>query len=120
MKLAIVGSRVYPDLDRVRRYVRALPLDTVIVSGGAKGVDLEAELTARARGMTVEIYRVTSEDWRVYGKGAGMRRNSFIVAACDQLVAFHDGTSKGTADSIAKARAAGKLREVILPGDDEP
>jgi predicted Rossmann fold nucleotide-binding protein DprA/Smf involved in DNA uptake len=37
MKVAIVGSREYPNLSKVRAYIITLPIDTVIVSGGARG-----------------------------------------------------------------------------------
>ncbi len=39
MKVAIVGSQGYKHLQRVIDYVRSLPLDTIIVSGGAVGPD---------------------------------------------------------------------------------
>ena len=35
MKVAIVGTRTYPDLEQVRQYVRDLSPDDIIVSGGA-------------------------------------------------------------------------------------
>jgi len=47
MKVAIVGTRTYPDLEQVRKYVRDLSPDDIIVSGGAKGVDETAEGEAR-------------------------------------------------------------------------
>lgn len=105
MKLAIVGSRNFSDWLAIMNYVHELPLDTVIVSGGARGVDTVAEQTAQARGMTTEIYRA---DWDKYGKSAGYRRNADIVAAADEVVAFWDGYSKGTAHTIELARKAGK------------
>jgi len=37
MKIGVVGSRDYPDLEEVWNFVIALPDDTVIVSGGARG-----------------------------------------------------------------------------------
>jgi len=33
MKVAIVGTRTYPDLEQVRKYVRDLSPDDIIVSG---------------------------------------------------------------------------------------
>jgi predicted Rossmann fold nucleotide-binding protein DprA/Smf involved in DNA uptake len=42
-RVAIIGSRDYPDLERVRAYVRRLPTGTVFISGGARGVDSAAE-----------------------------------------------------------------------------
>ena len=51
MKIAIVGSRDYQHLDRVRIYVESLSPDTIIVSGGARGVDKTAEITAKRCGL---------------------------------------------------------------------
>lgn len=112
MRLAVVGSRDYPTLGNVRAYVESLPQETVIVSGGARGVDAVAEATARTRKMEVVVLRA---DWSTYGKAAGPMRNRVIVRDCDAMVAFWDGTSRGTADSIRAARAAGKPVTVIGP-----
>lgn len=111
MRVAIVGSRDYPDLGDVVAYVRALPGDTVIISGGARGVDRVAEHAAFQRGMTTRIYPA---EWERYGKQAGYRRNQQIVADADRLVAFHDGVSRGTQHSIDLARAASKPTLVII------
>jgi predicted Rossmann fold nucleotide-binding protein DprA/Smf involved in DNA uptake len=121
MRIAIVGSREYRAhiKDKGERwkpiftYIWTLPMDTVIVSGGAAGVDGAAEFAARSRQLVVDIYPA---DWDTYGKSAGMRRNNLIVNAADKVVAFYDGTSKGTADTIAKARKAGK--PVVIIGED--
>lgn len=109
MKVAIVGSRDYGNLEAVRAYVRGLPKDTVIVSGGARGVDSVAEQEARRCGLEVLIFPA---EWGKYGKSAGYRRNVDIVTAADQVVAFWDGVSRGTKHSIDLARAQGKLLEI--------
>ena len=38
-RVAVVGSRGYPDRAAVAAYVQALAEGTVVVSGGARGVD---------------------------------------------------------------------------------
>ena len=111
MKIAIVGSRGYKDMKKVRDYISQLPLDSVIISGGAEGVDRQAVGWARALGMETEVFK---PEWHKYGNAAGVMRNSIIVGDCDRLVAFWDGSSRGTKDSIDKARLAGKPVEVIL------
>jgi nucleoside 2-deoxyribosyltransferase len=83
----------------------------VVVSGGARGVDLEAEGAARARGLAVQIFPA---DWDKYGKRAGFLRNQQIVDAADTVVAFHDGVSRGTLHTIGLAKAAGKPVRIIL------
>lgn len=116
---AIVGSREYADLAQVERYVRSLPLDTVIVSGGARGVDFWAAEIAKRRGMPppVELFA----EWHRYGKRAGPLRNQLVVDGCDILTAFLDisslNGSPGTHDVVRRATYAGKLFKVFAPGD---
>jgi len=69
MKVAIVGTRTYPDLEKVREFVRTLPKNAIIISGGAKGVDQTAEDEARKQGL--EVISVTPE-WDKYGRRAGL------------------------------------------------
>ena len=114
MRVAIVGSRNYPNLEEVREFVRSLSLDDVVVTGGANGVDKVAEDEARKRGLEVVIHRAK---WAEYGKKAGPIRNSVIVEDCDKLAAFWDKKSPGTKDVIGKARRAAKLLKLACPGD---
>jgi hypothetical protein len=111
VKIAIVGSRNYDALEFVDTFVRELPAGAVVVSGGARGVDQRSELQARLNRLEVESLR---PDWSK-GKGAALDRNSGIVNAADLVVAFWDGDSRGTADTIAKARRSGKLLGVVGP-----
>jgi len=110
MKVAIVGSREYPNLSKVRAYIQSLPIDTIIVSVGARGVDKCAENVAQGIGLQTEIYPA---DWHKYGKAAGMKRNQQIVEASDRIVAFWDGFSKGTKNTIDTAKKLGKGVTVI-------
>lgn len=114
--VAIVGSSDYATLEAVRAYVEALPLETVIVSGHGGKVDLLAEQVADERGMAKIIHAAA---WRVngvYNPAAGFERNSLIVRDCDRAVAFWDGKSHGTADTLRKLDAAGTPYEIHLPG----
>lgn len=111
LKVAVVGSRNYPNLREVEEFVNSLPDGTVVISGGARGVDQTAERAARRRGLQVEIYK---PDWKKYGRGAGPIRNTEIVGAADTVVAFWDGKSAGTKDTITKARKTRK-RVIINP-----
>jgi len=113
-RIAIVGSRKFPNQQQVIDYVNQLPLDVMVVSGGAAGVDRWAVAAANQRGIDTKIYL---PDWEKEGKQAGLNRNTTIVNDCDELVAFWDGASNGTRDSIDKARAAGKQVVIIKPYD---
>lgn len=111
MKVAIVGSRDYPARRDVEAYVAALPANTVVVSGGARGVDTWAADAAIQRELTVVIIRA---DWERHGKAAGYLRNALVVEEADQVVAFWDGTSRGTKHTIELARESGKLAHIYL------
>lgn len=109
MRYAIVGSRDYHDLEEVREFVRGLPSDAVIVTGGARGVDKTAEDEARKCNLELVVHRA---EWEKYGKSAGPIRNRRVVEDCDKLVAFWDGSSPGTGHVIGLASKAGKLLRV--------
>lgn len=130
---AIVGSRDYGDLDAVRAFVHSLPQDAVVISGGARGVDRAVETAARRCGLSVESWRPEKLDghWRVciHRSGhfpkllretfptfaaAAFWRNGKMVERADKVQAFHDGCSRGTADTIRKASRAGKLAGVVV------
>lgn len=108
--IAIVGSRTFADMERVRILVRELPPESVIISGGARGVDSVAEEEARKRGMEVRVFR---PDWKAHGRAAGPIRNRLIIEAADEVWAFWDGQSRGTKSSIDLARSAGKVLRVV-------
>jgi hypothetical protein len=115
IRIAIVGSRDYPDMKQVRDYVDTLCDDVIVISGGARGVDRIAETQARQRGLRVKIYHA---EWERFGKSAGYRRNADIVANSDMVVAFWDGHSRGTAHTIKLAKRDGTPTHVFM-GDEE-
>ena len=108
--VAVVGTRTFANYALLAETLGGLAGPLAIVSGGAAGADALAERFARERGLPLAVFRA---DWRRHGRAAGPLRNAQIVAACDRLVAFWDGESPGTRDSIAKARAAGRPVTVV-------
>ena len=113
MKIAIVGSRDFSPLKMVSDYIDTLPMDSTIVSGGARGVDRTAEVRARHRGLSVMIFPA---DWEKHGRSAGYRRNVDIINAADRVVAFWNGCSRGTKHSIDLSRTMNKEIHVIQGG----
>jgi hypothetical protein len=113
--VAVVGSRGFTDYpllkrrldDEIARWEIAR-----IVSGGAQGADRLAARYARETGL--ELLEL-KPDWK-RGRGAGKIRNSDIVRRADWLIAFWDGESPGTLDTIQKARRVGKDVDVVLYG----
>lgn len=112
MKVAVVGSRSFTDYELLKKTLDELyPNITLIVSGGAKGADSLSEQYADEEGIRKLIFK---PDWEKHGKAAGFIRNRDIVAESDMVIAFHDGHSKGTANSIEHAKKMGKILKVIL------
>jgi hypothetical protein len=101
-----VRRRVWRKLDRLHENIGI----RLIVSGRAFGPDKYAEEWAIDRGVPTEIFL---PDWNKHGKSAGFIRNADIVEACDRLLAFWDGRSKGTEHSINLARKKSRPRKVI-------
>lgn len=120
MKLAIVGSRSYNNYEEMKRCIEeALGSDrlsslTTIVSGGAKGADTLAVRYAQENSLSLmEIF----PDYAKYsGREAPLNRNTRIVEACDVLIAFPTDGSRGTWDSVTKARNSNKPYFVVIHG----
>jgi hypothetical protein len=125
-RVAIVGARKHPNLDFVRAYVRGLPGDVTVVSGGADGVDIAATIEAREAGLSTLEY-VPMKDGTIWvvksyagsppvrsaqialPPGTSMRdalifRNTWIVVVCNRGVSFPDGTRGGTIDAETQAK----------------
>ena len=90
MKAAVIGSRelIVNDLGKY------LPQGVdCIVSGGALGVDSSAARFAKESGIRLLEFLPDYEKW---GRRAPIIRNLDIIAAADIVLAFWNGTSKGT------------------------
>ena len=115
-RVAIVGSREYGWPEAVTRFVDRLPLDCVVVSGACpKGPDRWAVDRAKERGITVKEFPAQWALDGVYNRGAGLQRNKSVAEYSDIVVAFWDGCSRGTADTIKWAHKLGRSLLVIGP-----
>lgn len=77
---------------------------STVVSGDATGADSWGIVWAKRRGLPIERHPA---DWKKHGRAAGPVRNAEMVAKADALIAIWDGESRGTADVMEKACAAG-------------
>jgi predicted Rossmann fold nucleotide-binding protein DprA/Smf involved in DNA uptake len=112
LKVAIVGSRHFSEPDRVADYVRSLPAKASIVTGSASGVDAAATKAAREKGIPVQVMPASFDEMADASKAAA--RNQRLVDACDVLVAFWDGSSKGTRATVERALDSGKEVHVFV------
>jgi len=111
LKIGVIGSRGFNDYkllkDTLDEYLNDVFL---IVSGGAVGADSLGEKWANENSVKTLIIK---PDWNKYGKSAGFIRNTDIVENSDIIIAFWDSLSRGTEDSIKKAREMGREVKII-------
>jgi predicted Rossmann fold nucleotide-binding protein DprA/Smf involved in DNA uptake len=110
-RVVIAGCRDYNNYDEAKLYIDFClsnirrENDIVIVSGCASGADAIGERYARQNGFKVEKYPA---NWEKYGRGAGPIRNKQMAQACDYVICFWDGKSRGTKSMIEFAREYNK------------
>jgi len=104
MKYAIIGSRSFNDYDKLKSVLDEYDNVTEIISGGAKGADSLGALYAANHDIKLTIFK---PNWSI-GRHAGLLRNTKIVQESDIIIAFWDGKSKGTLNSINTAGKLGK------------
>lgn len=107
MKVAVIGSREIVNID----LSEFLPKETTeIVSGGAKGVDSIAKIFAFEHNLKLTEFL---PEYEKYGRAAPLKRNLAIIEYADKVLAFWDGTSKGTEYVIKNCNKLGKPIEVF-------
>ena len=109
MQLAVIGSRTFEDNALLAAVLDKYDI-TRIISGGARGADLLAEQYAQRKGLPSLVFK---PDYDKFGRSAPLVRNQQIVDAAEQIIAFWDGKSRGTAHSLEYARKKGKPVHII-------
>ena len=116
MKLAITGSRSNSSFDftdlftrQIRQFNTFLGRRRIsaIITGGAKGIDRQAEACANKLNIPCKIIR---PDYARYQKGAPLKRNLQIIKECDALLVIWNGNfhSHGTIHTAINALKSGK------------
>jgi len=89
----------------IKRKLSRLPKHEIeIVCGGCSGADQMAEEYASMIGLKSKVFMA---DWDKHGKAAGPMRNAEMAVYSDYLIAFWDGSSRGTKNMIGLARKGG-------------
>ncbi len=107
MKIAVIGSRTL-NIENIGAYIPEYCQE--IVSGGAKGIDKNAEEYARRRGIKLTLFL---PEYSQFGRFAPLKRNQKIAEYADELIAFWDGHSKGTLYTINAFKLLNKKVTVI-------
>ena len=106
MKILIAGSRSIDTFDLSPH----IPKDTtLIISGGATGIDALAEEYANEHKISKLILL---PQYNMYGKAAPIKRNEAMVDIADTVIIVWDGHSRGTKQTVQYATK--KNKNVVL------
>lgn len=108
MKLAIVGSVDLEGNPAAEQVIEEILLEykpTLLISGGAKGVDSMAEAAAKALGIPTCIFHPSQQNWPAFRE-----RNLLIAKGCDMLIRVKSNTTKtfGSGWTMERAKEFGK------------
>ncbi len=107
MKLLIAGSRSITAFD-LEGHIP--PEVTVIISGGAKGVDTLAEQYADEHGLEKIII---TPNYSRYKRCAPLKRDEEMVELADAVLIIWDGVSRGTKYTLEYAKKKNKPVTVV-------
>lgn len=103
-KLIIAGGRDFSDYDLLRSNLDAIleklsenNINLIIICGMAKGADMCGWNWARDNNIPILEYPA---NWKLHGKSAGPIRNQEMAQVANGLIAFWNGTSRGTENMI--------------------
>lgn len=97
MTIGVIGTRNVTGVS-LELFSKYIPNNcTLIISGGARGVDRIAKEYANENGIPI---REILPDYDFFGRKAPIVRNTTIVKSVDKVVAFWDYRSRGTAHAI--------------------
>jgi hypothetical protein len=109
LKFGIIGSRNFTDkelfLCKVNEVIAIEGMPTVVISGGAIGADALAEEWAKENAIEFQVFKPQHKDFpkSIRRFAAPHARNTLIAEHSDIIIAFWDGQSTGTKDTIDKA-----------------
>ena len=128
MKVAVIGGREFDNVNLVFQKLDKLnsmyPI-TAIVSGGARGADAIGKSYAEARNLEYKEFPalwhvldhpdalIRERRGRKYDARAGFRRNRQIIDYADVVIAFWDGRSPGTKNSLEYATQVKKPMKIF-------
>ena len=108
MKVLVAGSRNIEKFDLKDH----IPPDvTMIITGGAEGIDTLAEKYADENGIPKAIVR---PQYNLYGRAAPIKRNEKMVDMADFVLVIWDGKSKGSQYTVKYSQKKNKAVKLVL------
>ncbi len=114
-KIVVAGCRYFNDYEMAKSFILEClgnECDEVsFIVGDCRGADSLGKRFAIESGYNIETYPA---EWSKYGRAAGPLRNKKMAEACDLVICFWDGISKGSASMIKYANKLGKSVKIKL------
>lgn len=114
-KILVCGSRNWLKKGIIHRVMcQVLEGGDIVIHGACRGADEIAGSVAKSYGHEVREYPA---DWKKHGKAAGPIRNQGMLdlEKPDLVLAFMLPDSRGTADMVRRAKAAG-IKTIVVDG----
>lgn len=121
MKVIIAGSRTIYNYDMVKSHIIEVPfVITEIVNGTARGVDYCGCLFAIDSNLPITNFE---PDWKKYGKGAGVIRNSAMADYADAAIIIagmrNGAYSPGSMNMLSQMKKRNKRYYVFFKHDEK-
>jgi hypothetical protein len=111
MNVGVVGTRTFTNYNLLKTELDKINNIDLIVSGGATGTDKLAERYASEHNIPIKVFKA---DWNKYGKAAGSIRNKKIINNSNYVIAFWNGKSRGTLNSINLTKQILGMRKIKI------
>jgi len=128
MRILVCGSRSIVDKKFITSTLKQVFVELIkanrdethtVITGGAKGPDKIANDWAERqweRNGYIKSSIVYPAEWEKYGRSAGMKRNAeMLQSGVDLVIAFWDGKSSGTLNTINTACKMGIKGRIYSP-----
>lgn len=109
MRILILGSRKYSDLDAVKEFVKCLPLDTILLTDRSEGVVNVARNQASFQDLIISDY-YTGSKYDHFAKELG---SHLMVDDADEVYGFWDGDDDRLAELFMYAKSRGNLQKIF-------
>lgn len=100
--IGIIGSRKRHERKAISFIINHYKekYDITVVSGGAEGIDDDAEVEAKQSNVSIIIYRPNRAEYSIKGNGIYFERNKLIAEKVGLLFAFPLDRKGGTMNTI--------------------
>ena len=111
MRVLVTGSRDFTDAKRVKEVLDSIEGITLLIEGGAKGLDELARLWAHSKGIPVITMFAA---WTYYDKPAGPIRNGWLIKYGQPTMAVVFPGNKGTQNMLNQIKKAGIEHMIVV------